>query len=78
MLDLDFLAGFYRLDMSWVYLVLDKKGASPEVIERLRRLYTVSITVVVVNNVMGKSFPNIRGSLRQGDVPSMFWFAVGI
>ena len=47
-------------------------------IDRLKRLYTVSTTVVVVNNVMGKSFPNIRGSLRQGDVPSMFWFAVGI
>ena len=53
-------------------------GVSPQVIDRLKRLYTVSNTVVVVNNVMGNSFPNIRGSLRQGDVPSMFWFAVGI
>ena len=34
--------------------------------------------MVVVNNLLGKSFPNNRGSLRQGDVPSMFWFAVGI
>ena len=78
LLDLDFMAGFDWLDMSWVYLVLAKKGASCEVIDRLKRLYTVSTTVVVVNNVMGNSFPNIRGSLRQGDVPSMFWFAVGI
>ena len=28
--------------------------------------------------MLGKTFPNIRGSLRQGDVPSMFWFAIGI
>ena len=78
LLDLDFMAGFDWLDMSWVYLVLARKGVSTEVINRLRRLYTVSTTVVVVNNIMGKAFPNIRGSLRQGDVPSMFWFAVGI
>ena len=78
LLDLDFMARFDWLDMSWVYLVLAKKGVSSEVIDRLRRLYTVSTTVVVVNNVMGKSFPNNRGSLRQGDVPSMFWFGIGI
>ena len=78
LLDLDFMAGFDWLDMSWVYLVLAKKGLSSDVIDRLRRLYTVSRSVAVVNNAMGKSYPNIRGSLRQGDVPSMFWFAVGI
>jgi hypothetical protein len=78
LLDLDFMLGFDWLDMSWVYMVLAKKGVSPQVIDRLKRLYTVSTTVVVVNNVMGNSFPNIRGSHRQGDVPSMFWFAVGI
>ena len=72
------MAGFDWLDMSWVYLVLAKKGVGSDVIDRLQRLYTVSTTVVVINNVMGKSFPNIRGSLRQGDVPSMLWFAVGI
>ena len=49
-----------------------------EVINRLKRVYTKSTTVVVVNNVHGKAFPNNRGSLRQGDVPSMFWFAAGI
>ena len=32
----------------------------------------------MVNNVQGRAIPNLRGSLRQGDVPSMFWFAVGI
>ena len=78
LLDLDFMAGFDWLDMAWVYLVLSKKGVSMEVINRLKRVYTKSTTVVVVNNVHGKAFPNNRGSLRQGDVPSMFWFAAGI
>ena len=36
------------------------------------------LTVVVVNNLLGRSIPNTRGSLRQGDVPSMYWFGVGI
>ena len=78
LLDLDFMAGFDWLDMAWVYLVLARKGVSMTVIDRLKRLYTESTTVVVVNNVLGKAFPNNRGSLRQGDVPSMFWFAIGI
>ena len=64
LLDLDFMAGFDWLDMSWVYLVLQKKGVSMEVIQRLQRIYSISTTFVVVNNVLGKSFPNIRGSLR--------------
>ena len=37
-LDLDFLAGFDWLDMSWVYLVLEKKGVCQKVITRLRNL----------------------------------------
>ena len=34
--------------------------------------------MVVVNNSMGKAIMNLRWSLRQGDVPSMFWFAFAI
>jgi hypothetical protein len=78
LLDLDFMAGFDWLDMSWVYLVLKKKGVSQAVVNRIQRLYSESTTVVVVNNMLGKSIPNTRGSLRQGDVPSMYWFGVGI
>ena len=78
LLDLDFLAGFDWLVMAWVYLVLARKGVCKEIINRIVRLYSKSFTIVVVNNVQGKIFPNIRGSLRQGDVPSMFWFGVGI
>ena len=78
LLDLDFLAGFDWLDMAWVYLVLAKKGLSETVINRIKNLYADSISVVMVNNVQGRAINNLRGSLRQGDVPSMFWFAVGI
>ena len=46
--------------------------------DRIKRIYADSTTTVVVNNVHGESFLNIRGSLRQGDVPSMYWFGVGI
>ena len=78
LLDLDFLAGFDWLVMAWVYLVLAKKGLSENIINRIKNLYADSISVVMVNNVQGRAIPNHRGSLRQGDVPSMFWFAVGI
>ena len=72
LLDLDFLAGFDWLDMAWVYLVLEVMGVAVNVIERIRNLYADSISVVMVNNVQGRAFPNLRGSLRQGDIPSMF------
>ena len=78
LLDLDFLAGFDWLVMEWVYLVMGKKGVCQVVIDRVRRIYADSTTTVVVNNILGKSFLNIRGSLRQGDVPSMYWFGIGI
>ena len=77
-LDLDFLAGFDWLDMAWVNIVLKKKGVAQEVIDRLENLYSDNISVVMVNNIQGRAFPNIRGSLRQGDIPSMYWFSVGI
>ena len=64
--------------MGWVYMVLARKGVCQEVIDRISRLYSDSTTTVVVNNILGESFLNIRGSLRQGDVPSMYWFGIGI
>ena len=78
LLDLDFMAGFDWLDMEWVYVVLEHIGVQEKIVERIKRLYGDSYSIVVVNNVMGKSVPNDRGSLRQGDIPSMFWFGVGI
>ena len=77
-IDTDYMAAFDFLVMTWVFLVLEKKGLSEEVINRLRNLYKDNISVVVVNNIHGKSVLNIRLSLRQGDVPSMIFFAFGI
>ena len=57
--------------MNWVFKVLARKGLCDQVISRLKNLYKENITIVVVNNVMGKSFTNHRWSLRQGDIPSI-------
>ena len=78
LLDLDFMAGFDWLTMDWTYTVLEKKNCHPAVISRLRNIYSDSKSIVVVNNVMGKVVQNERKSLRQGDIPSMYWFAVGL
>ena len=72
------MAAFDYLVMSWVFQVLQKKGLSEAIINRLKNLYRDNVSVVVVNNIYGKSIKNHRMSLRQGDVPSMFFFAYGI
>ena len=76
--DTDYEAAFDYLVMSWVFLVLQKKGVSKEVISQLENLYQDNLSIVVVNNVGGKTISNNRLSLRQGDIPSMFFFAFGI
>ena len=78
MLDTDFEAGFDFLDMDWTYLVLLKKNCSPSVVNRLKRVYANNVSMVVVNSVLGKKIPNKRGSLKQGDIPSMYYFSVGL
>ena len=76
--DTDYQAAFDFLVMSWVFMVLRKKGVSELVIDRLKNLYQDNLSVIVVNNIEGKCVENRRLSLRQGDVPSMFFFAYGI
>ena len=76
--DTDYEAAFDYLVMSWVFLVLQKKGVNKEVISRLLNLYQDNLSIVVVNNVSGRTIKNNRLSLRQGDIPSMFFFAFGI
>ena len=51
----------------WVFKVLKAKGLDKAVIDRLNRLYSNKLTVVVVNNILGKSIQNIYMSIRQGD-----------
>jgi hypothetical protein len=61
--------------MSWVFMVLLKKGVSRMVISRLTNLYQDNLSIIAVNNVADKIIKNSRLSLRQGD---MFFFAFGI
>ena len=46
--------------------------------ERLKRMYKDGVSIVVVNYVEGRKIENKRLLLRQGDRPSMFFFAYGI
>ena len=77
-LDTDLIAGFDYMSLSWCLKVLVKKGACPELISRLENLYSNNYSLVVVNNIPGAAVKNVRLTLRQGDVPSMHWFAYGI
>ena len=77
-LDNDYQAAFDFMVLLWVFKVLQAKGLDPEVIERLRSIYSENITVVVVNNIPGRSFKNIRWSIRKGDRPSLILFNYGI
>ena len=71
--DSDFEAGFDWLTLEWLWLVLQAKGCDQRVIERLKRLYMDRISLVVVNNTIGATIKIIRGSLAQGDRPSMIF-----
>ena len=77
-LDTDLIAGFDYMTLSWCLMVLEKKGACPEFIKRLKNLYSKNLSVVVVNSVHGAAVENIRLTLRQGDIPSMELFCFGI
>ena len=78
LLDTDFEAGFDFLVMEWIYLVLLRKGCSKSVVNRLQKIYSNNSAIVVVNNKFGKKVENIRGALKQGDIPSMYYFSVGL
>ena len=64
--------------MTWLFMVLQKKEVCELAIERLKNLFEDNLSVIVVNNIEGKCIPNRRLSLRQVDVPSIFFFAYGI
>jgi hypothetical protein len=77
-LDTDLVAGFDFMTLSWCLQVMEKKGASPMLLARLRNLYSNNLSIVVVNNIPGAAVENVRLTLRQGDVPSMELFSFGI
>ena len=76
--DMDFVAAFDWLVLNWVWKVLERVGVNSVTINRLKNLYADCITVVVVNNKPGQMILDLRGSLRQGGLASMEWFAFGI
>ena len=77
-LDTDLIAAFDWMVMPWVQQVLAKKGMCAEAITRATNLYSINLSIIVVNNMLGRTIPNIRQSIRQGDKASMDWFTFGI
>ena len=77
-LDNDYQAAFDFMVLLWVLEVLRAKGLAEEVIHHLVNLYSNNITIVVVNNILGRKYENKRWSIRQGDRPSSILFCYGI
>ena len=73
-LDNDYQAAFDYMVLLWVLDVLKAKGLSEDTIKHLINLYSNNITIVVVNNILGRRFENKRWSIRQGDKPSSVLF----
>ena len=76
--DQDYIAAFDFPVLSWVWLVLERKGVREVTICRLKNLYANGITIPVINCMPRRAIFDKRGALRQGEVGSMEWFAVGI
>ena len=70
-LDTDLIAAFDWMVLDWVKLVLAKKGMCEEAIARITNLYSDRLSIVVVNNVLGKAIHNTRLSIKQGDKASL-------
>ena len=77
-LDNDYMAAFDYMVLTWVFQVLLAKGLDKQVVNRLHNLYSNHLTVVVINGVQGRCFPNTRWSIRQGDRPSSIFFTYGL
>ena len=76
--DQDYIQAFDFLVLSWVGIVLEKKGVRSVTLTRLQSLYNGGITIPVVNCIQGQAIHDKGGSLHQGGVGSMEWFGVGI
>ena len=78
LLDTDLVAAFDFMSLEWAFLVLERKGLDKRVISRLRNLYKNNISLIMINNIPGSVVKNIRMTLRQGDLPSMHLFSLGL
>ena len=68
-LDTDLIAAFDYMCLDWVFMVLDRKGLDRRVINRLTNLYKDNFSVVVVNNVPGKSVQKHQDVSAPGGSP---------
>ena len=75
-LDLYFVAAFDYQVFSWVFDVLLANRVSETVISCIKNIDDDSLTIPVVNNVLGKPLENRRGNLGQVCPGSMGWFGV--
>ena len=56
-LDNDYKAAFDFMVLHWGLRVLKAKGLDQQVINRLTNIYSNNLTIVVVNNILGKVIP---------------------
>ena len=76
--DLDYVAAFDYLTLSWVWMVLEQKGVRRATTMRLQNLFKNGLTVPVINSLTRRAILDCRGALRQGGCGSMEWFSFGI
>ena len=77
LLDNDYKAAFDLMDASWPIKVLEKKGCGPVMVEWLSSFFRDVYSIVVFNGILGAKIL-LERSLRQGDLPSMILFGIGI
>jgi exonuclease III len=77
-LDTDLVAAFCNMVVMWCTAVMIKKGLDPKVVERYNNLYSENYSIIVVNNILGRSIKNTRMSIRQGDKFAMELFTFGM
>ena len=76
-MDNDYKAAFDLMDAEWPIMVLEKKGCGPTMGAWLRSFFTEVYSIVVINGILGAKIL-LQRSLRQGDLPSMILFGIGI
>ena len=76
-LDNDYKAAFDLMSSQWPILVLEKKGSGLVMVEWLKSFFFEVYCIVVVNGVLGAKVL-LERSLRQGDLPLMILFGIGI
>ena len=71
--DNNYMQAFDMMVLLWVFKIMAAMGLDKSVIDRFRKIYRDNITMVVVNNIIGKGTKNVRWSICQGDRPISFF-----